>query len=597
MGQHMSKDSPLISLCMIAGNESMHVRRCLKTFSPCADEIIVVRACGSLKPDDTLEIAEKEFGARVAEYKNGPGRQDWPHVDNFANARNMAFDLARGRFQLWVDFDDIAEPDHVLGILEAAEDCAAGKTDWDIFHFGYVIPYSGAKPLRERLVRRGAGRWQNAVHECITDLKDGCKQAYNTQLEIVHAPMENKVKMGLSSGRNIRILESIQNKTHGEAFFYFMELCGVGKPKEALEAAKKALSYPDLGDAERYEVFLNLASMAEKKEVRRAFLWEAVKLTPWRREAFALLCGDATNCHEPELALALARLMVALPRPVVRQYTHRDNVYGFGGDLIHAGAMRLNGMFKEADELEAANFEQNGAKISLLHATRGRFQQAALTRKYWYDTAIEPGAIEHIFAIDEDDKESFNALGTFRHVVVKSGGGCVAAWNAAAAASSGSVLIQLSDDWIPPIGWDKEILKRIGNVQKSAVLAISDGHRKDGLLCMAILTRWRYNDQKDEKGEPYLFHPDFKSMFSDTFFSWKAYKDGVVIDGTDFVIEHRHPLFDSSIPEDKTYAESNAPERYEQGGKVYERLTGEKLPPPPSKEEAERMLAEMRAKK
>lgn len=573
----MSKDSPLISLCMIAGNESMHVRRCLKTFAPCADEIIVVRAIGSLKPDDTLDIARGEFGAVTAEYKNGVGREDWPHVDNFANARNMAFDLAKGKFQLWVDFDDIAEPDHVLGILEAAEDCAAGKTDWDIFHFGYVIPYSGAKPLRERLVRRGAGRWQNAVHECITDLKDGCKQAYNTQLEIVHAPMENKVKMGLSSGRNIRILESIPNKTHGEAFFYFMELCGVGKPAAALEAGKKALSYPDLGDAERYEVFLNLASMAEKKEVRRAFLWEAVKLTPWRREAFALLCGDATNCHEPDLALALARLMVALPRPVVRHYTHRDNVYGFGGDLIHAGALRLNGQFKEADDLEMANFKEGGAKISLLHATRGRFQQAALTRKYWYGTSIEPASIEHIFAIDEDDKESFNALGTFRHVVVKKGGGCVAAWNAAAAASSGSVLVQLSDDWIPPIGWDKEILKRIGNVKKSAVLAISDGHRKDGLLCMAILTRWRYTEQKDHNGKPYLFHPDFKSMYSDNYFSWKAYKDGVVIDGTDFTIEHRHPVFDSSIPMDKTYAESNAPARYEEGKAVYERLTGEKL--------------------
>ncbi len=575
----------------------MHVRRCLKTFSPCADEIIVVRAIGSLTPDDTLDIAKNEFGAITAEYKNGVGREDWPHVDNFAAARNMAFDLANGKFQLWVDFDDIAEPDHVLGIKEAAEDCADGKTDWDIFHFGYVIPYSGAKPLRERLVRRGAGRWQNAVHECITDLKDGCKQAYNTQLEIVHAPMENKVKMGTSSSRNIRILESIEKKTHGEAFFYFMELCGTGRRADALEAGKKALSYTDLGDAERYEVFMNLASMAEKKEVRRAFLWEAVKISPERREAFALLCGDATNCHEPDLALALARLMKALPRPVVRHYTHRDNVYGFGGDLIHAGALRLNGMFAEADKLEVDNFEANGAKISLLHATRGRFQQAALARKYWYDTAIEPGAIEHIFAIDEDDKESFNALGTFRHVKVKAGGGCVAAWNAAAEASRGSVLIQLSDDWIPPIGWDKEILSRIGNVKKPAVLAISDGHRRDGLLCMAILTRWRYCEQKDEEGKPYLFHPEFKSMFSDTYFSWKAYKDGVVIDATDFVIEHRHPLFDTSIPEDKTYAESNAPERYEQGGKIYERLTGEKLPPPPSKEEAARMLAEMRAKK
>ena len=593
----MSKDAPLISLCMIAGNEHEHVRRCLKTFSPCADEIVVVRAIGSLQPDDTLDIAAKEFGAVTSEYVNAPGHESWPHVDNFAAARNKAFDLATGRYLFWVDFDDVAAPEHVEAIKQAALDREAGKYDWDILHFGYTIPYSGAKPMRERLVVRGAGRWQNAVHECITDLKPGCKQAINEQLEIVHAPLTNKVKQGISSRRNLTILESIKNKTHGEAFFYFMELAGSGRKGEALEAAKVALAMPELKEPEKYEIYMNLASMAEGKKPRRDFLWEAVKLSPERREALALLCAEATNWHEPEAALSIGRMMRALPRPTIRNYTHRDNVYAYGGDMVYAGALRLNGHFQEADMMETLNFVRAGAKISLLHATRGRPHAAALARKYWYDTAGNPASIEHIFAIDEDDKESINALGTFRHVRVKAGGGCVAAWNAAAAVSKGKVLIQLSDDWIPPICWDTEILNRIGDLEKPAVLAISDGHRKDGLLCMAILTRARYEQQKIVQFETtapgpdwaapsalkkhvgcYLFHPDFKSMYSDNYFTRRAYGDGVVIEARDFVIEHNHPVFNSATKMDKTYAESNAPERYAEGKATYERLTGEKLP-------------------
>lgn len=576
---------PLISLCMIAGNEAMHVRRCLSTFKPCAAEIVVVRAVGSLAPDETLDIAANEFGAITAEYKNAPENADWPHVDNFANARNMAFDLATGKFILWVDFDDIAEPAHVLGILEAAED--ADLKGWDILHFGYYIPYAGAKPLRERLIRRGCARWQNAVHECITEIKAGTRMAYNEQLQITHAPLINKVKTGDSSRRNLRILETIKDKTHGEAFFYFMELIGAGRKVEAVEAAKVALANENLAPPERYEIFLNLSSASDDTKMRRGFLHEAYKISPERREALTLLCVEATNWREPETALAYARSFKALPRPMVRNFTHRDNAYAFGGDLIYAGALRLNGKFDEADDVEIQNFMEAGNKISLIHATRGRAMPAAMARKYWFDTAADPTSIEHIFALDSDDTETLGKLQTFRHVVAPAGGGCVAAWNAAAAASRGRVLIQMSDDWIPPIGWDKMILERLGDLSKPAVLAISDGHRKDGLLCMAILTRARYLQQRERITGPgggkswtpaFMFHPDFKSMYSDNYFSWSAYRDGVVIDGRDIVIEHKHPVFDASIPVDKTYADSNTPERYEQGKAVFERLTGDKLP-------------------
>src|SRR6185369_637139 len=102
--------------------------------------------------------------------------------------------------------------------------------------------------------------------------------------------------------------------------------------------------------------------------------------------------------------------------------------------------------------------------------------------------AEKPAQIEHVFIFDDDDKESF-ALKRMHHIMLPAGGGCVAAWNHGAFATSAPVMVQMSDDWIPIPGWDEEILKRIGDVEKPAVLAVSDGFRKDNLLCMAIMTR------------------------------------------------------------------------------------------------------------
>jgi glycosyltransferase involved in cell wall biosynthesis len=153
-----------------------------------------------------------------------------------------------------------------------------------------------------------------------------------------------------------------------------------------------------------------------------------------------------------------------------------------------------------------------------------------------------------------------------RHVVSWPNAGPVGAWNAAAKASSGQILVQLSDDWEPFPGWDEAILEAISDTSAPAVLAVSDGHRKDDLLCMAILTRERYRRQG------YLFHPEFFSMFSDNWFSRQAFADGVVIDARDRItFEHVHPAF-GKAEMDATYARSNDSYHYTTGEGIFRRL-------------------------
>jgi hypothetical protein len=168
--------------------------------------------------------------------------------------------------------------------------------------------------------------------------------------------------------------------------------------------------------------------------------------------------------------------------------------------------------------------------------------------------------------VDADD-ESAPVFQRFPSVFMRDGeGGPVAAWNAAAKVSKGDILIQLSDDWKPFKGWDTAIIEAIGDARKPAVLAINDGFRNDDLLCMAIMTRVRYNEQGC------MFHPDFFSVYSDDWFSHCAFRDGVVIDVRDRItFEHLHPAF-GKAEMDATYSRGNCEAAYQRGKQVLDKL-------------------------
>jgi hypothetical protein len=180
------------------------------------------------------------------------------------------------------------------------------------------------------------------------------------------------------------------------------------------------------------------------------------------------------------------------------------------------------------------------------------------------NAAAKPERVEHIFAVDADDSESIGQLADLNpRIVEKAGGGCVAAWNLAAAASTGDVLVQLSDDWSPVKNWDEEFVRRLRDVRQPGVLRVSDGHRTDDLLCMAICTRsWMV-----QQGE--LLHSGYVSLYSDDEFSFRAYQSGVVIDARDIVLMHHHPNYDDSISLDETYTKQNSEDRKKRGHETF----------------------------
>jgi glycosyltransferase involved in cell wall biosynthesis len=547
-----------ISLACIAGNCEDLLPRFLDHFQPHFDEVIIVRAVGSQAADETLDIA-KSRGCITGEYLNAK-HPEWPHVDSFGAARNAAWKLATGDWIVWADMDDLTE-----GLELLRPTLESFKPEVLMLQCPYVVPDQriGCN-MRERAVRRGEFTWFGEIHECMTPVNPQEYPYVKTdKIKWIHRPLTSRKP---SSERNLRILESIEKKAHGHIFYLFTELSQhPERAADAMDYAKEFLAHPEASDTEKYEVFLMLAGMSDAPETIAGFLHAAYRIAPHRAEALYELANLELTCGDPSKGLAYVNACRALPWPKETVWNLRKEFYGRSAESLKWQAMRLNGEREKADALEFNAFARAGGDISLLHATRGRPGKASNARKIWLDRAKHPERIEHIFAFDDNDADSL-ALARFRAVCVPNGGGCVAAWNAAAERSSGQILVQLSDDWIPPIHWDEEIRSRL-NTEQPQVLAVHDGHRTDALMCMAILTRKRWQDQG------FLFHPDFTGVFSDNYFSDMAYRDGVVVHAVGLTFEHQHPLFDKSVEVDTTYSTQNSEVAYKYGKAVYDRLT------------------------
>jgi hypothetical protein len=557
-----------ISLAIIAGNVAHWMPRFLDSFGSLFDEIVVVRAIGNQSPDASLDIA-RERGCITAEYCNKPEHAEWSHVDDFAAARNLAFKLATGDYIAWADTDDVYGG--TLDEWQALRKRIAAERP-DVVTLPYVVPEDQLCVLRERILRRGCGVWVSPIHESFKVSMDSPRVIVQESPEWHHATHNDRTP---NNERNLRILESIpeSERTLSHLFHLWQSMRYVGRIEEGVKIAQQALKHPDIGPDEAYELMINIAQVSTNPRAQEQYLLQALNAVPYRREAF----GEMVNCKlrlgNPRAALSYAEAMLGLSEPPEYIWNRRGKYYGYLGVQLHGMALRANLRFKEADVREINHLKaQSHPVITLLHATRGRPKQAADARRQWLNRATHPDRVEHIFAIDFDDEPSI-PLTVYRHVIQTGQGASVGAWNLAAAASCGEILVQINDDFEPPMGWDVMIEQAFGEylTLQPAVLKVSDGHRTDDLLCIAVMNRLRYKEQG------FFLHPKFKSVFSDDYHSWLAHRDDVVIQANHIVIQHHHPFFNNGQGWDEIYAAHNSPERYAEGAAIYEHLTGQKV--------------------
>ena len=542
-----------LSVYLICGpNEAEYLQRVLKSFKPIAKEFVVCLAGGSASTAEEERVAV-DAGARVVYYKNK--REDWPHIDDFASARNTALEACSEKWAMWVDADDEMQPGAEAIIDEGITQ--AEQRDAQLIAFRYHVANAGLIPLREMVSLKGKCKWKNRVHEMLV-AEDQSKIFGIDKVVRVHNPKGYKKT---SADRNFTILKDVLEPAPNALYYTQQEYFLSQNWAECLKFGKMAVQFPELEDTLRYDVLCNMGRCAPTNEEKLKYLGEAISIQPDRREAHYWIAIEYAAKGLWVKAWGAARAAMSLPRPTQHYWNLVESIYQWQAMDIYQTACVCVGKKDEAEKIKKS---WPAPKISVIHATRGRPQVAWQRRFQWLSMAQKPLEVEWLFCVDHDDPIDYTA-----HQPIKCNpGGIINAWNEGAKQAKGDILIQMSDDWSPVKGWDALISSAIGATNEPKVLAISDGLRTDKLLCMAILTQKRLEQQGG-----FMFAPEYQEsdgIYSDNEFTERAYNDGVVIEAKEIIFKHENPLFTEGKPDD-LIKHHNKPEFYKKGKAIYEK--------------------------
>lgn len=307
-------EHPTVGLALIARDEQHNLPRLLASVEGAFDEVALVDT-GS--KDRTVELFEEWASGQVAAGQLRAYRvdhMDW--ADDFSAARNRADSLLDTDWTSWADCDD-----EVRGADRLREIAAQAPAD----AVGLVVSYDYAQDphgncicrlKRERLVRKGAGRWVGRVHEA--QLLDGALAGIpRDQVEWVH----RKAEHGSSSARNRRILRRwVRDEPDNPRVLRDLasEELGRGKPKLALRYARRYLALAGTVDEERAWVARKacLAHMAlgdHPSAIRLAL--DQVAQTPGWPDSYLTLAEAHYYLEEPAKAAHWARQTLLIGEP------------------------------------------------------------------------------------------------------------------------------------------------------------------------------------------------------------------------------------------------------------------------------------------
>ena len=279
-----------LSLCLIVKDEADSLPRCLRTFRPVADQIVVVDT-GST--DATHEVAA-EHGAEVYPF-------EW--IDDFAAARNAALARATCDWILIADADEELPPESADQLRELLAGDLPASVYQLITHAPSGSPGAPCSDLvaHPRLLRNRRGlHFAGAIHEQLVD-REGhlLKEVVFTGIPVLHhGYRESSSAMQERSDRNLRLLSArAQSEPDNPSVLFYLGMAqaAAGQIEEAV------LSFQQVLQAERELPF-------RAKTV--VFLARALTLLDRAIEAEQLLrCTLEELPKHPELLCALADLL------------------------------------------------------------------------------------------------------------------------------------------------------------------------------------------------------------------------------------------------------------------------------------------------
>jgi tetratricopeptide (TPR) repeat protein len=265
---------------MIVKNEAAHLGRCLQSVAGHVDEIVIVDT-GST--DGTQAIAERH-AARLF---------DFAWRDDFAAARQYAFDQAGGDWVVWVDADDV-----VVGAEHIRPQAAAAPEALGAFYWRYVTGRdrwgnATCEFWRERCVRNdGTFRWEGRIHEVLVAQRPW--QTLRTP-DVVVEHRSTDEPGAAKQARNLAILEADYAATTAPSprllYYLAREEAAAGRPEQALAHFDEYLQIAGWDD-ERYLAQVQVADLLCGQERFGDAIdanLQALKICPhWPNAYFAL---------------------------------------------------------------------------------------------------------------------------------------------------------------------------------------------------------------------------------------------------------------------------------------------------------------------
>lgn len=275
---------------MIVKNEEEVLGQCLESVKRICDEIIIVDT-GST--DQTKKIAQ-QYTDKIF---------DFPWQDDFAKARNFAFEKATQEYILWLDADDVLLEKDQEKLMEVKKNLDSSV---DAVSMYYHISFDAQNNptflyRRNRLVRRDRQfQWIGVVHEYL--------EVYGNLLHSDIAVTHRKSNKSTSdSSRNLRIYENLiasgKELNARDLFYYSNEL------KDHLLFEKAIL---------HYEKFLESNQGWIEDEIRACL--------------YLASCYKATENTEMELSSLFRTFYYDIPRAealclIGDYYKERENWY------------------------------------------------------------------------------------------------------------------------------------------------------------------------------------------------------------------------------------------------------------------------------
>lgn len=174
-------------------------------------------------------------------------------------------------------------------------------------------------------------------------------------------------------------------------------------------------------------------------------------------------------------------------------------------------------------------------KISIIHPSRSRPEMAYKTFLEWMANCHNPNDVEYIISIDIDDPKRNSYYSEFEgshaKVWINQNTSAIMAINVAASLCGGDLMVIVSDDFSCLYGWDTVLKNSLSG--KSDFIVKTDDGIQPTLITLPIMDRFYY----ERFG--YVYHPEYKHMWSDTEMTAIGHMTGKVIT-LPILFKHNH---------------------------------------------------------